>query len=265
MNPEWRSRYDLAIEVAREAGDLAKRYYDSGFEVEWKADQSPVTVADKQAEELIRTRITKHFPGDGFLGEEYGDEPSSSGFRWVIDPIDGTRAFVRHIPIWGTLLGLEYRDDAIAGVAYAPSLGNLWRGLRGDGAYCDDRKIHVSDVEVLNRAFLSYSGVNWFKKSGYFEQFVDLCNQTERQRGIGDFYGFMLVAQGSIDVMVDHGVHAWDVAALLPIVEEAGGVFTDWTGQRTIHSVDVVASNKPLHPLVQRILQPGERAPKSFP
>lgn len=256
MNSEWRSRYDLAVEVAREAGDLAKKYYDGGFEVEWKADQSPVTVADKQAEEHIRTRIQAHFPGDGFLGEEYGDEPSSSGFRWVIDPIDGTRAFVRHIPIWGTLLGLEYKDDPIAGVTYAPALGNLWRGLRGDGAYCDDRKIRVTDVAALDRAFLSYSGVNWFKKAGYFEQFVSLCNATERQRGIGDFYGFMLVAQGSIDIMVDHGVHAWDVAALLPIVEEAGGVFTDWAGRRTIHSTDVLATNKPLHVPTLRVLQP---------
>lgn len=256
MNSEWRSRYDLAVEVARQAGDLAKKYFDEGFEVEWKADQSPVTVADKQAEELIRTTIKKHFPTDGFLGEEYDDEPSGSGYRWVIDPIDGTRAFVRHIPIWGTLLGLEYKDDPIAGVAYAPSLGNLWRGLRGDGAYRDDRKIRVSDVELLNRAFLSYSGVNWFKKAGYLQQFTDLCTETERQRGIGDFYGFLLVAQGSIDIMVDTGVHAWDVAALVPIVEEAGGTFTNWAGERTIHSPDVVASNGPLHPFVQRILTP---------
>jgi histidinol-phosphatase len=256
MNVEWRARYDLAIDVARQAGDLAKKYFDEGFEVEWKQDQSPVTVADKQAEELIRITIKKYYPGDGFLGEEYGDEPSSSGYRWVIDPIDGTRAFVRHIPIWGTLLGLEYHDDAIAGIAYAPALGNLWRGLRGDGAYRDDRRIHVAKTERLDQAFLSYSGVGWFKKSGHFDQFTRLCNATERQRGLGDFYGFTLVAQGSIDIMVDHGVHAWDVAALLPIVEEAGGVFTDWSGKRTIHSVDVMASNPALHGPTLAILQP---------
>lgn len=256
MNSEWRSRYDLAIEVARKAGDLAKKYFDEGFEVEWKADQTPVTLADKNAEELIRSHIKQYFPNDGFLGEEFGKEAGGSGFRWIIDPIDGTRAFVRHIPIWGTLLGLEYKDDPIAGVAYAPVLGNLWRGLRGDGAYRDDRKIRASDVESLNKAFLSYSGVNWFKKAGYLQQFIDLCTQTERQRGIGDFYGFMLVAQGSIDIMVDTGVQPYDIAALVPIVEEAGGKFTNWGGDRTIHSPDVLASNAPLHPQVQRILQP---------
>lgn len=255
MNADWRNRYDLAIDVARKAGDLAKKYFDEGFEIEWKADQSPVTVADKQAEELIRSTIKKHFPGDGFLGEEYADEPSTSGFRWVIDPIDGTRAFVRNIPIWGTLLGLEYQDDPIAGVAYAPALGNLWRALRGDGAYRDDRKILVSDTLALDQAYLSYSGVNWFRTSGHLERFTQLCNATERQRGLGDFYGFTLVAQGSVDVMVDHGVHAWDIAALIPIVEEAGGRFTDWSGKRTIHSPDVVACNIALHSPVLSILQ----------
>lgn len=256
MNQDWRSRYELAVEVARQAGNLAKKYFDSGFEVEWKQDQSPVTVADKKAEELIRATIKKHFPHDGFLGEEYDDEPSTSGYRWVIDPIDGTRAFVRHIPIWGTLLGLEYKDDPIAGVAYAPALGNLWRGLRGDGAYRDDRKIRVSDVKQLDQAYMSYSGVSWFKKAGHLDRFIELSNSTERARGLGDFYGFMLVAQGSVDVMVDHGVHAWDVAALVPIVEEAGGTFTDWSGNRTIHSTDVVASNPALHRPLLDILKP---------
>ena len=256
MNSEWRTRYDLAIDVARRAGDLAKIYFDTGFEVEWKKDHSPVTIADKQAEELIRTEIKKHFPDDGFLGEEYADEVGRSGYRWVIDPIDGTRAFVRHIPIWGTLLGLEYQDDPIAGIAYAPALGNLWRGLRGDGAFRDDRRIRVSDIEQLDRAYLSYSGVGWFKEAGHLDRFTRLCDATERQRGHGDFYGFVLVAQGSVDVMVDHGVHAWDVAALVPIVEEAGGTFTDWSGNRTIHSTDVVACNPALHGPVCRILKP---------
>ncbi|MBL8866328.1 MAG: histidinol-phosphatase [Planctomycetia bacterium] len=256
MNADWRARYDLAIDVARQAGGLAKKYFDEGFEVEWKQDQSPVTIADKQAEELIRTTIRKHFPGDGFLGEEYGDEPSTTGYRWVIDPIDGTRAFVRHIPIWGTLLGLEYRDDVIAGIAYAPALGNLWRGLRGDGAYVDDRRIHVTKTTKLDQAFLSYSGVSWFKKAGHLDRFTQLCNATERQRGLGDFYGFTLVAQGSIDIMVDHGVHAWDIAAVVPIVEEAGGVFTDWSGQRTIHSTDVIACAPALHAPTLEILRP---------
>ena len=256
MNPAWRTRYELAMDAARKAGDLARGFYETTFDVEKKADDSPVTIADKQAEQLIRQMVAQHFPDDGFLGEEYADEVGRSGYRWVIDPIDGTRAFVRHIPIWGTLLGLEYQDDPIAGIAYAPALGNLWRGLRGDGAFRDDRRIRVSDIEQLDRAYLSYSGVGWFKEAGHLDRFTRLCDATERQRGHGDFYGFVLVAQGSVDVMVDHGVHAWDVAALVPIVEEAGGTFTDWSGNRTIHSTDVVACNPALHGPVCRILKP---------
>jgi histidinol-phosphatase len=255
MKPDWKARYELAIEAARQAGDLAKKYFDSSFEVEWKQDASPVTIADKQAEELIRTAVKKHFPNDGFLGEEYQAEPGTSGYRWVIDPIDGTRAFVRKIPLWGTLIGLEYQGDVFGGVAYAPGVGNLWRGLRGDGAFVDDKRIQVAKTQQLSQAYLSYSGVNWFKSAGYLNQFLELSNATERSRGLGDFYGFALVAQGSIDIMVDHGVHPWDIAAMIPIVEEAGGEFTSWNGERTIHAVDVMATNKQLAPQVRAILK----------
>ncbi|MGL4420584.1 MAG: inositol monophosphatase family protein, partial [Gemmataceae bacterium] len=141
MKTEWRSRYEMAMDAARKGGDLAKSYFESGFEVEWKPDNSPVTIADKSAEELIRAEIKRHFPQDGFLGEEYGEEPSSSGFRWIIDPIDGTRSFVRRIPLWGTLVGLEYNGEQIAGIAYVPMMNTMYRALLGDGAYRDSRRI----------------------------------------------------------------------------------------------------------------------------
>src|SRR5438067_10483584 len=146
MNPDWRTRYELAVEAARMAGDLARAYYETTFDIERKADDTPVTVADRQAEELIRQSVARHFPDDGFLGEEFGDQPGSSGFRWVIDPIDGTRSFIRHIPIWATLIGLEYKDEQIGGVAYLPVFGQTYRALRGDGAYANERKISVSSV-----------------------------------------------------------------------------------------------------------------------
>ena len=148
MNTEWKSRYAAAAEATRKAGDLAKSWYDRGFDVEWKADNSPVTIADKSAEELLRSELKRHFPNDAFLGEEYGDEPGTSGYRWIIDPIDGTRSFVRHIPIWATLVGLEYKGEQIGGLAYmSPSMNLMYRALRGDGAYLDDRRrIRVSDV-----------------------------------------------------------------------------------------------------------------------
>ncbi len=247
MNTDWRTRYELAVEAAEQAAELARGIYETAFEVEWKADQSPVTVADKNAETLIRGLVTKHFPDDGFLGEEYGDQPGASGFRWVIDPIDGTRSFVRHIPIWGTLVGLEYNGEVIAGVTVNPCLKETHRALRGDGAYRNDRRIRVSDVGTLADATLCYSSVSWFRKAGRDHTFLELAAKTQRQRGFGDYYGFVLVAQGSCDVMVDTGVHAWDVAAIKPIVEEAGGKFTDWSGVPNIHRPDVIASNGKLH------------------
>src|SRR6476659_8279324 len=120
MISEWKSRYDLGVEAAQEAGKVALRYFDTGVTVETKADQSPVTIADRNAEKALREHLLKHFPNDGFLGVEFGDTPGSTGYRWIIDPIDGTRSFIRNIPIWGTLLGLEYRDEMIAGVCYIP-------------------------------------------------------------------------------------------------------------------------------------------------
>lgn len=254
MNPEWRSRYELAVDVARKAGDLAKSYFDGSFEVIIKDDMSPVTVADRKAEELIRAEVSRHFPTDGFLGEEFGDQPGESGFRWVIDPIDGTKSFIRGIPLWGTLVGLEYRGETIAGAVYAPGLNQLFHALRGNGAYRDQKRIRVSDVAHLSQSLLCYSSISWFRLNNKEAAFLDLAAKTDRQRGYGDFLGFLMVAQGSAEFMIDHGVHAWDVAALIPIVEEAGGRMTNWAGEVTIHSPDVLASNGPLHEAARSVL-----------
>jgi histidinol-phosphatase len=263
MNREWKSRYELAVEAAQEAGRLALRYFDSPVNVEWKEDHSPVTVADREAEALLRTKLLDSFPADGFLGEESGDAPGSSGYRWVIDPVDGTRSFVRGIPIWATLVGLEYKGEQIAGVADVPALRQTYRALRGDGAYRNERRIRVSEVAELSRAQIFYSSLSWFVKAGCRDEFLNLVARTERQRGFGDFYGFLLVAQGSGELMVEHGCHAWDLAATKAIVEEAGGRFTDWKGNSDIFKPDVVASNGRLHAEALRILgeKPGRLNP----
>lgn len=247
MNPDWRSRYDLAVDLARKAGDLASEFYERDFTVEWKKDNSPVTAADQGAEELIRRELRKHFPDDALLGEEYGHETGTSGFRWIIDPIDGTRNFVRRIPVWATLIGLEYRGEQIGGVVYIPVMEQMFRALRGDGAYLDDRRIRVSDISTFEESFLCYSSVSWFRKAGREQTFLDLCARTYRQRGFGDFYGFVLVAQGACEIMLEQGVHPWDIAAIKALVEEAGGTFTDWAGKATIEAADVIATNGKLH------------------
>jgi histidinol-phosphatase len=255
MNPEWRTRYDLAVEAAQKAGDLARTYYETTFAVENKADNTPVTIADRGAETLIRRMVSAAFPGDGFLGEEYGDQSGTTGFRWVIDPIDGTKSFVRHIPVWATLVGLEYQGEQIGGVAYIPVFGMTYRALRGGGAYLNERRIRVSAVEKLSDSLICYSSINWFTRAGRERTFIELAARTARQRGYGDFYGFVLVAEGAAELMLEHGVNPWDVAATKAIIEEAGGSFTDWDGNPTVHRPDVLASNGKVHAEAMAILR----------
>src|SRR5438445_5182930 len=149
MNADWRARYEKAVDAARQAAQLALRYFDANVMVEWKQDLTPVTVADRETEALLRATLLGAFPQDGFLGEESGAAPGTSGFRWIIDPIDGTRSFVRGIPLWATLVGLEYRGAAIAGVAFIPPLGRTYRALAGEGAFRGDHRLHVSTVATL--------------------------------------------------------------------------------------------------------------------
>jgi histidinol-phosphatase len=255
LNPESRARYEQAIEAARQAGELALGYFDASVRVEWKDDRSPVTVADRDAESLLRTRLLGAFPDDGFLGEEHGEKQGGSGFRWIIDPVDGTRNFVRGIPIWGTLVGLEYRGEAIAGVVCVPALRQTYHALRGDGAYRDGRRIRVSEVASLADSTLFYTSLSWYVRVGRLDDFLRVASRVQVQRGFGDFYGHVLVAQGSGELMIEHGVHVWDVAAIKPIVEEAGGRFTDWDGNPTIHREDVVASNGRLHEEALRLMR----------
>jgi histidinol-phosphatase len=174
--------------------------------------------------------------------------------------VDGTRSFVRGIPIWDTLVGLEYRGEQIAGVVDVPALGQTYRALRGDGAYRNERRIRVSDTADLKEAQIFYSSLSWFIKAGCRDPFLDLVGRTERQRGFGDFYGFVLVAQGSGELMVEHGCHYWDLAAPKALVEEAGGRFTDWRGQTDLHRPDVIASNGRLHDEAIRILGPNGKS-----
>jgi histidinol-phosphatase len=156
--------------------------------------------------------------------------------------------------LWATLVGLEYQGEPIAGVVVAPVLGHTYRALRGDGAYRGNQRIHVSTVDSIEQAMLFHCSVRWFLQAGLERPLLDLSRQTERQRGFGDFYGFVLIAQGSGELMVENGAHPWDLAALKPIIEEAGGRLTAWDGSSTIERPDVVASNGRLHEKALRIL-----------
>jgi histidinol-phosphatase len=260
MDVEWRARYDVAVTAAQAAGRLALRYFEGSFQVETKGDASPVTVADREAEQLLRAELLGRFPGDGFLGEEGGETPGGSGFRWVVDPVDGTRSFVRGIPLWGTIVGLEYKGEAVAGVVMMPALngGQVYRAMRGDGAYKNDRPIRVSTIDQLGRAVCFFSNLVYFRQAGRREQFLRLTELVERERGMGDVYGFVLVAEGAGELMVEQGVQEWDICGVKALIEEAGGRFTDWDGTPTTKRTDVVASNGLLHDAALRVLRGGE-------
>lgn len=254
MNADWRSRYEKAIDITRQAGQVALKYFDTGLEVLTKGDESPVTIADRESEQFLRQHLGAAFPTDGFLGEEYGDTPGTSGYRWIMDPIDGTRSFVRGIPLWGTMVGLEYKGDLVAGIIDCACQGHTYHAVRGGGAWRNDKRIHVSTINDLKKANLFYSGLNWFVKCGREKQFLELVRRTERQRGYGDWYGFMLAASGAGEAMIEYGVHSWDVAAVVPIVEEAGGKFSCWDGSMSIDRPDVIVSNGVLHDELLSIL-----------
>lgn len=255
MNADIRRRYELAVPTAEAAARLALGHFDANVVVEWKADESPVTVADRQAERHLRDVLHAAFPTDGFLGEEYGDEPGSSGYRWVIDPIDATRNFVRGVPIWGTLVGLELDGRPVAGVAVAPALGHTWHALQGHGAFRGDRRIAVSETATLADSVVYFTSPSYFLKAGRPGLLSEVVHRTQTQRGLGDFYGFVLVAQGSGELMIDHGTHEWDVSAMRVIVEEAGGRFTTWTGEVRTDRPDVVASNGRVHDAILELLR----------
>src|SRR5947209_5985497 len=209
MNPDWRARYELAVEAAERAGEIARGYFPEGdpadfaAHVEWKPDRSPVTAGDRAAEAFLRNRLINAFPADGFLGEEYGEKPGDSGFRWVVDPIDGTRNFMRGLPLWGTLVGVEYRGEAVAGAAVMPALGHTYRALRGDGAFRNGRRLRVSDAATLDDAILVCSSLSGFAKVGREAQFLELVHRTQRQRAFGNFYGFVLIAEGAAEIMAE--------------------------------------------------------------
>lgn len=254
-------RLDFALRAAREASALILRYYQNAdLAVELKGDLSPVTAADRGAEELLRRLIERDFPADGVLGEEFGERAGTSGYRWILDPVDGTKSFVHGVPLFGTLIGLEHNDRAVLGVSRLPALdeviyaavgGGAW-WQRGDGA---PTRARVTTTGRLSEALMSYTAVELFDKTQRrptFEAFVKACHAT---RAWGDCYGHLLVATGRADVMIDPVMNIWDGAPLLPILKEAGGAYIDWTGAETIRGGNGISVNANLRSVVVEIVR----------
>jgi histidinol-phosphatase len=241
------------------------RFRDRDLTVSTKPDLTPVTDADRAVEQALRDRIIAARPGHGIVGEEFEPHAGGSGRRWILDPIDGTKNYVRGIPIWATCIALQHDDRVVVGVVSAPALGRRWWAARGTGAFADDRPIRVSKVAQLADAQLSYDSVPGFEAHGMGERFLDLARRCWRTRGLGDFWSHVLVAEGAIDVGVEPEVSLWDVAAIQVIVEEAGGRFTDLAGTARPDGGSAVSTNGLLHEDVLAALRstsPGSTSPQ---
>jgi histidinol-phosphatase len=261
---------DLAF--ALELADIADavslpRFRATDLVVETKPDMTPVSEADRAVEEAIRERVAEARPSESVLGEEFrtgkpagdggqGETAAGSSPRWIVDPIDGTKNYVRGIPVWATLVALEQDGQVTCGLASAPALGRRWWAVRGGGAFADGQPISVSKIERLEDAQLCFGGLRTWRKYGLLDRFLDLASRGWRVRGFGDFWMHMLVAEGSADLAVEMEVNLWDLAVPKLVVEEAGGRFTDLSGRATADGGSALSTNGPLHDEALAILQP---------
>jgi histidinol-phosphatase len=255
----WRLRA-VALAAAEAGGRAALRHFRrAGLVVEWKADESPVTVADREAEAACRAVIAAACPDDGWLGEESGAGGRADGRLWIVDPIDGTRNFIRGIPLWSTLVACEEGDGAggrvvVAAAVALPALDERYDAVRSGGARCNGAAIRVSPVAALTDALFCYETPAWFKDHGLGAAFDQLCAGSGLQRGGGDAFFHMLVASGRAELVVEPSLSVWDVAATSLIVEEAGGRFSDCSGRHDIRAQEAVISNGLLHPQALAII-----------
>ncbi len=243
---------DVAVAAAQAGGRAALAHFRRpDLQVEWKSDESPVTVADREAEAACKSLIQKNFPNDAWLGEETGESLGSSGIdngrRWIVDPIDGTRNFVRGVPLWATLVACEEQNQVVAAAVFIPALNEMYDAVYGGGARCNGTAIQVSKIAQLDQALFCYESPAWFSKNKMDAAFTALNQLTALQRGLCDAYGHMLVASGRAEIVVEPQLSVWDVAATSLVVNEAGGRFSDLRGTTSIRSGNAVVTNGLLH------------------
>jgi len=264
LTGELQARLDFALGATARTDEFILGFYQSpDLAVERKRDASPVTAADRGAEELLRQLIADAYPGDAVLGEEFGDTPGSSGWRWILDPVDGTKSFIHGVPLFGTLIGLEHGDRQVLGICSFPALDETVYAARGLGAWWrigrhEPRPARVSPVSSLSESLFCTTTIQRWATQGKQAAFQQLNAACGLVRGWGDCFGHILVATGRAELMVDPILNPWDCAALVPILEEAGGHYLDFTGQPNIHAGQGFSINAALKDEVLRILQtPG--------
>ncbi|MDY6942111.1 MAG: inositol monophosphatase family protein [Pseudomonadota bacterium] len=246
---------ETAIAAAKAGESIIRKYYSGDFEVQLKADQTPVTVADVETEKAIKEMILTRFPDHGFYGEETGTTRADADYVWLIDPIDGTKSFVRRYPFFSTQIALMHQGELVLGVSNAPLFGEMAYAEKGTGAYLNDRPIQVSDVDALAQATLSMGNIKTLATSDQWPRLGQLVAAMNRTRGYGDFYHYHLLAAGSIDIVVESDVNILDIAALTVIIREAGGDITDLQGKDIgLKTTSVLATNTVIRPKVEAVL-----------
>tara|TARA_B100001059_G_scaffold236532_1_gene287578 strand:+ start:5066 stop:5896 length:831 start_codon:yes stop_codon:yes gene_type:complete len=258
-------RLDAAHDIVDAASAILRHYFtDRSWSVEDKSDGSPVTTADRETEASIRAAIEKLFPGDGLIGEEYGADQAqgTTGYRWVIDPIDGTIAFVHGVPLFGTLIGIEHQGQALAGLMEFPIIHERAWAMRGHGAWyragdAPPIRTRVSGTETLSDSMVCTTSFDYFREHAYPEAYVALGHACRRTRGWNDCYSELLLCTGRVDAVVEPELKRWDIGAIIPILQEAGGRFTDWAGEAEGDpgSCRGIASNGHLHGQLVDLLQ----------
>ncbi len=246
---ELRERLEFALAISEEAEAFILQHYQSaGLQIDLKGDASPVTIADRGAEEILRARIEAANRADGILGEEFGESDSSNGWRWLLDPVDGTKSFVHGVPLFGTLIGLEHDGECVLGVCRFPGLREVVYSSKGQGTWWSRPgeellRTRVTETPTLDRALFCTTTISGWESVGRGETFGELVAKARLTRGWGDCYGHVLVATGRADVMIDPQLSPWDAAALVPIVQEAGGHFVDWAGNVNVESPNGLSVN----------------------
>lgn len=259
MPDNLRSYLDFAVETAYLAGRSTLGVFQTGVRADYKADHSLVTVADRRSEELIRSRIEERFPSHAIVGEEYGvKESEGASRRWFIDPIDGTNSFVHGVPLYAVLIGLEIEGSTEVGVAYFPALDEMIAAASGEGCWWNGRRARVSDVSALEEAVVVFTDVANFAKHGRSEAWERIQRATYYRAGWGDAYGYLLVATGRAELMLDPIMNVWDSAPFPPILKEAGGYFGDWRGNSTIYGNEAMATTQTLLPDVLALIRGGQ-------
>ncbi|HSX09456.1 MAG TPA: inositol monophosphatase [Candidatus Saccharimonadales bacterium] len=239
---------EVGLEAAKKAEAIIQYYASEKIRATLKKDQSPVTVADKEAEDIIIKIIKENFPDHGILGEETGKSITQSDFLWIIDPIDGTKNFMRKIPTYATQVALWHKNEIIMGISNAPAFDECITAEKGKGAYLNGEKIYVSQMKELQYAFMCFGGLTHFKKNNFVDNLFLLSDSVQGKRNFGDFWNYHLLAEGKVDIVIEMNVKIWDIAAISLIVEEAGGEITDVQGNPITQSTNsIIATNGILH------------------